>query len=466
MKKHYLIVVTLFVMLLILGAASVDAASLDGTVANFPWSAQMFKDSEDGVVNLSTGFVGPYQVPLLSYNRAGQHYIYQAFKATSAVTGNCGPGNTWYCDSWHDSALVPGTVSNMASVQYIDSHAIRWVYSTGSTIRGVYLELLNNMSFLDADWQDLLQISKFGASVIGAPSIRITSGGHYEMAVTILGSGDLYPYSLVYMKYVGGSNTSCLNSGSPYQCVVVDTSLGYGSMGTPSLDLPEATAFVGIAYYLGGEMMFAYPHESQMGWPSNCGEAGNPWRCITIFSGTPTGTVGNVAKLAFGETSSDRSIAFTYDDELIPVTLYNARYVGSGGNCGMDSRFGGFTDYRFECDDIIYFYYQTSPSFSLEIDPEGYPVIAYNYADEDLANRDLYIVYPRARIGDPTPGWLAQHIDGAPVQGVYNGAQAALALSNSGMGFISYLQEEDYEIDDLKIALQQFQAMLPIITKP
>ena len=118
MKKPFITGVTLLVVLLILGAASVNAASLDGAVANFPWSAQMFKDSEDGVLNLSTGFVGPYQVPMLSYNRAGQHHIYQAFKATSAVPGNCGPGNTWYCDSWQDSDLVPGTVSNMASVQY------------------------------------------------------------------------------------------------------------------------------------------------------------------------------------------------------------------------------------------------------------------------------------------------------------------------------------------------------------
>ena len=468
MKKHFRTVITLVVVLLIAGTVSADAASLSATAANNPWTSQMFKDSEDGVANLSSAFVGAFQVPMFSYSKAGLHHIYQVHAATSAVPGNCGPNNAWYCDSWQDSDLLPGTVSQMATVQYIDTHAIRWVYSTGTMIRGAWIELMHDMSLVDADWLDLIQISKFGSSIIGTPSLQ-ASGLRYEIAVTILGSGDLYPHSLVYMHYVGGSNTSCSDVASGYQCDVIDQSFGYGSMGAASLGKTDDGLTVGIAYYKLGEMMYAYPHEPIFGWPSNCGPGGNTWRCISILIEGPYGAVGQVAKLDLGQTSSERAIAFTYDDELIPVTLYHADYVGSGGNCGYDLRFGGNATYKWQCEDLVYFYNLNpalTPSFSIEIDPEGYSVIAYDYRMSDLGNADLYIVYPRARVGDPNPGWIAQEIDGAPVYGVDTGDQAALALNNSGMGFISYLQEEDYELDDLKIAFQLHRALLPIITRP
>ncbi len=464
MKKQFRLVIILLALILIASTISASASSVNGWAAQQPWTDQLFKDAEDGVTNLSTAFVGAYQIPMLSYSRAGHDVIYAAHKATNALPGNCGLNNDWVCLAWSHPSLTLGTVSQMATYQYIDTHAIRWAYSTGSTIRGASIELMNDMTFVTENWQDLVQISKFGASLVGAPSLQIDSGGHYEMAVTILDSGDLYPYSLVYINYVGGSNTSCLDSGSPYQCDVIDTSLGFGSMGAPSFDIADDGA-VGIAYYKNGEMMYAYPHLDIPGWPSNCGPGGDTWRCISIFSGTPTGTVGNVAKLALGQNSSQRGIAFTYDDELIPVTLYHADYVGSGGNCGWDGSFGGYVN-KWHCEDLVYFYYQSSASFSLEIDPEGYSVIAYDYTSDDLANRDLYIVYPNARIGDPDPGWTAQHIDGAPVYDVETGALAALSIRDDGTGFIGYLQEEAYEVDDLKIAFQTYRAMLPVVSKP
>ena len=457
------------VMVLLVGTISVSATSFIQMGANLPWASQYFKDSEDGVSNLSTTFVGKFEIPMLSYSRNGLRHIYQAHAATSAVPGNCGPNNAWYCNDWEDTSLVPGTVSQMATHQYIDTHAIRWAYATtGGMIRGATIELMHDMSFVTDNWLDLIQINKFGSTLIGTPSLQIKSGGQYEMAVTILGSGDLYPYSLVYLHYVGGSNTSCKNSGSPYQCDVIDQSLGYGSMGAPSLQIAE-DGTTGIAYYKSGAVMYAYPHAPVIGWPSNCGPGGNTWRCISIYAGTPTGTVGNIVKLVLGQTSSERGIAFTYDDTLIPVTLYHADYVGSGGNCGWDLGMMGIATYKWHCEDIVYFYYLNpalTPSFSIDIDPDGYSVIAYDYAKSDLGNKDLYVAYPKARVGSADPGWIAQHIDGAPVFDVETGAQAAISLNSAGRGFISYLQEEDYELPDLKIAYQQYQTFLPLLTKP
>jgi hypothetical protein len=85
---------------------------------------------------------------------------------------------------------------------------------------------------------------------------------------------------------------------------------------------------------------------------------------------------------------------------------------------------------------------------------------------DDFSPIFLYIAYPKARIGSADPGWITQEIDGAPVTYVATGSQAALAFDTIGMGFISYLQEVDYELPDIKIAFQLFRVLLPIVTNP
>jgi hypothetical protein len=466
MKRLFFIIIVMIIISITFSASAQSSIQMG---AELPWSTQLFKDAESGVKNLSTAFVGLNQIPMLSYSRTDFHRIYQAHKATTAVPGNCGLDDSWYCDYWEDSDLIPGTVSQMATHRYINTHAIRWAFATSDgTIRGATIELKDDMSFVTQNWGDLIQISKFGASLVGTPSLQITSGGQYVIATTILGSSDLFPYSLVYMHYVGGSNTSCINSGSAYQCDVIDSSLGNGSMGAASLQVLE-DGTTGIAYYKNGEVMYAYPHEPVPGWGSNCGPGGNTWRCISIYAGQPSGTVGKVVDLALGATSSERGIAFTYDDTLIPVTLRHAEYVGSGGNCGMDQRYLLPSTNKWQCDDVVGFTYLNpaiSPSFSIAIDPDGYSVIAYNYAAADLGNDDLYIAYPNARVGNPNTGWVAQKIDGAPVFDVDTGSQAAIALDDMGRGFTSYLQLEEYEDPDIKVALQLYPTFLPLTIKP
>jgi hypothetical protein len=457
----------LLVLLLFGGTIYAEAASLSASAANLPWFTNLLNADQTGVMNLSTAFVGSSQVPMLSYSKTGTHRIFQAHAATSAVAGNCGPNNTWYCSHWDDSALVTGTVSQMATLSYLDTHAIKWAYSTGSMIRGATVELMNDMSFVDDSWQDLIQISKFGSTLIGTPSLQAV-GGHYVMAVTIRDSSDQYGHKLVYMHYTGNTpKTSCLSSGSVYECEVIDQSYGFNSLGAPSLKVAE-DGTVGIAYYKGGSVMYAYPHEPVLLWPSNCGPGGNTWRCIPIYKGTETGTVGTTVKFAFGQSGSDRGITFTYDDTLIPVTLYYAEYVGSGGNCGSDLGVLGRTALRWQCSDLVGlgdFSTGYKPSFSSAMDPDGYPVIAFDHAPSALSPLQLYLVYPKARTGSADPGWLTQKIDGAPTTSVATGAQAALSLSSSGMGFISYLQEEEYEPADIKIAMQGHCTFLPFTVR-
>ncbi len=222
---------------------------------------------------------------MLSYARTGYGTIWQAHLATSAVPGDCGPGSSWKCSTWSDPDLVPGTLSNMAAMPVVDTHIIKWVYSAEGYIRGWSLELMNDMSFVGSQTTNLIQINKFGVSVVGPPSL-VQTGGKYRLAMTVLDSGDLFPHKLVYMYFTGISNTSCTNAGSTYQCDVIDSSYGSGSIGVPSLGL-AGNGTVGIAYYKFGDLKYAYPHSHSPIYPSNCGPGGDTWRCITIFEGTP-----------------------------------------------------------------------------------------------------------------------------------------------------------------------------------
>ena len=462
MKKKRVVILVLL-MVLMVGIISAKAGSSSGVMASLPWVTQKFKDGESGVRNLSAEFVGKYQIPMTSMSRIGNDRIYQAHKATSAVEGNCGPDNAWFCTSWYDSALVPGTVSQMATQSNTDTHVIKWAYSTGAYIRGATIELMDDMSFVDDDYEDLIQINKFGSTLVGTPSLQ-TVGGHYAMAV-IIQSTDLYIHKLVYMHYTGNDmKYSCIDSGSVYECEVIEQSYGANSMGAPSLQISDDGS-VGISYYKASAgVRYAYPHVPTFLYPSNCGPGGNTWRCITIFLGSGVGEFYPTVKLATGKTRAESGIAFIHDDVLIPDTLYHAEYVGTGGNCGADRNQTGLTVNKWQCEDIVGLgdlavWYE--PSFSIDIDPEGYSVIAFEYAPEEQAPIALYLTYPNARLGIDDGKWALQRIDYAPTTTVATGSQAALALDGEGRGFIGYLQLEEYQLPDVKFAWQPHMLFLP-----
>ena len=276
-------------------------------------------------------------------------------------------------------------------------------------------------------------------------------------------STDFPTYSLVYMHYTGNTlKTSCIDSGSIYECDVIEEAIGYGSISSASLQVaPDGT--VGIAYAYGRYVKYAYPRSSLF---SNCGPGGNTWRCINIY-GSTTGTVGKGIKFALGTTGSHRGIAFSYDDTMIDLTLKNANYIGLGGNCGADINRLGDSVQAWQCTDVDILgpiAPSYTPSYSIAVDPDGYSIIAYNNSEE-LAPSFLYLASPRARMGLAGSGWYAQIIDGI-MQDVDTGALASLSLNNAGYGFIGYLWEDNYAPQtDLKFALQLHQVFTPLIIR-
>lgn len=468
--KTYQAIFMMVVMALLLVAASVQVEPQSSIAANQPWTVQLFKDSQDGVLNLSTAFVGRNNVPILSYGKSGSlGFIYYAYKATSVEPGDCGPDNSWVCLVLGHSGLIPATISEIAYeldvLPYL--HDVSWAYSNGSSIYVWEHSFTDNMESWAVSWGEFIQLNKFGGILIGTPSLQM-SDGLYRIAVTIRDNTWVPTNKLVYMYFTGINNTSCKDSGSYYQCDIIDQATGYGSLGPPSLQLSPDETTVGIAYYKWDEqLMYAYPHTPSFVVPSNCGPGGNTWRCIPIYQDDDPHTVGKVAKFSWGHGYYDRGIAFTLQVPYYPPNLMHAEYVGSGGNCGRDlSSFGNYV-YKWDCtvvNPFILLETGAEPSFSIAIDPQGFSVLSFDFQETSTDPKGLFVAYQKTRVGIPEGGWIKQKIDsGAP--GSATGALAALSLNQGGLGFISYIQDEDDQLPDIKIAWQAFMVHLPLVRK-
>jgi hypothetical protein len=437
MKTKYFVYFVLVLAMLLGSSGAAQAAIPSADAATYPWEKYVINDNKPGVLNLSTAFVGNNQVPMMSWGETDKDIIYRAHRTLDG-DGNCGPDDAWNCLSAGATNLVDGTISNLATETFINTHVIRWAFQSGSNIRALTIEQHDDMSYATSSFLDLVDLNKFGGLLVGAPSL-ISDGLRYRMAFTAResGGGDFPLHQMVYMYYSGTANNSC-KDGSLYQCDVIQLAYGPGTIGPASLQVdPEGS--VGIAYFYNGAIKYAYPWSGIIFTrPANCGPGGDTWRCINIFD-TSTGTLGSVAKLAYGSSNDAAGIVFSFK----PVDkdfVMRAIYVGSGGDCGQD----GTTllpvnpIYRWSCNDVDAFIDDINmTTYSIFFDPEDYPVIAWNNKFTGDTRQRLYLAYPSARVGLGS-GWTKQIIDGNDWS--TTGMLAALSISNDGLGFIGYMQ--------------------------
>jgi hypothetical protein len=435
--KHFVYLVLVLSMLLSPAAVQAVIPSVDA--ASMPWGKHVIDDNKPDVRNLSTTFVGNNQVPMMSWGQTGLDIIYRAHRTLDG-NGNCGPDDAWRCLSAGALNLVDGTISNLATETYINTHVLRWAYSSGSFIRGLTIEQHDDMSYVTSSSVDLVDLSKFGGALVGPPSL-VSDGLRFRMAFTAResGGGDFPLHQLVYMHYSGTSNNSCKDA-SLYQCDVIEQSYGPAAIGTPSLQVAPDGA-VGIAYYKDGEpsmIRYAYPWTSIIFLrPANCGPGGTTWRCINIDAPS-TGTLGLDVKMAFGSSNTAAGIVYNYkpvDKDMVMRALY----VGSGGDCGQDGVSADLTPiYRWRCSDVDAFIDDiTATTYSIAFDPEDYPVIAWNNKFTGDTRQRLYLAYPAAR-SNTGGGWVKEIIDGNDWS--TTGHLAALSISADGLGFIGYMQ--------------------------
>ena len=465
MKLKHLVYFALALSLL-LSTGAVQAVIPSATAASMLWQKNVIDDNEPGVRNLSTAFVGNNKVPMMIWGKTDQEIVHWAYRTLDG-DGNCGPNDSWRCDpaAWAFN-LVDGTLSNLATESFINTHVISWAFQSGSFIRFQTIEQHDDMSWVDAHIFDLVDLSKFGGILVGAPSLAIDRL-RFRMAFTATesGGGDFPLHQVVYMYYTGIPNNSCKDD-SPYQCDVIEISYDPAAIGTPSLQV-ALDGSVGIAYYKNGAIRYAYPWGGTSYLrPANCG--GGTWRCINITDPS-TGTVGYQVKLAYGSSNTAAGILYSFkptDKDM----LMRATYVGSGGDCGAD----GFTTgleviKRWDCNDVDAFIDDiNATTYSIAIDPEDYPVVAWNNKFTGDTRQRLYLAYPAARSGTGG-GWVKEIIDGNDWS--TTGTQAALSISKDGLGFIGYMQPsyracgEWYCLLDnspnLKAAFQVFKTYLP-----
>ncbi len=450
----------LMVIIFLAGNSHAIAAPSASSVASMPWKVQLLKGAET-TVNLSTAFVGANEIPMLGYAKTGSYFIYFAFRATPARPGNCGLNNAWYCNyAAQTTAFMPSTLSAMATERKTDTFLVGWAFSNGEKIRVFTIEYKNDMTFVASRLTDVVSLATLGGSLVGAPSLQIRNGKFF-LAFTVLGNDDFWTHTLYYVAESVTANTTCQPTLSHYFCSPVDQSLGQSSMGAPSFQL-ASDGTTGMAYFKAGTnygLMFAYIRTGH----ANCQSGSAYFRCISIFANVDAiNRVGSVVKAAVGKTPSARAIAFTLQNATANI-LMHATFVGSGGNCGDDLNNLDVSVPMWKCN-LVTAHELAQRSFSITIDPQGYPVIAYEDALADVAPVDLYLAYPNARLGLPGLDWVKQYIDGYPDTIVSTGGQVSLSLNSGGLGFIGYLQE-DYPPPDLKIAWQWCRVALPLIKR-
>lgn len=464
-----ILIVLLFVPGLVKVAAAPPLPPPDAY--RLPYDIAFIDKDEDAVTNLSVALVGLNEIPFISYTKTSGQQILWAHLATAAVPGNCASNTSWACHSIPLLGFTQTSLSNVATRRYgLDTFGMAWAFKIDDAILGYKGEFYNDVRLITSTRETLIDVDKFGGTLVGAPSIELV-GDKFRLAAVFLDSAST-TYQLVFLHFVGGSNTSCRSVASGYQCDVIEVSEGT-ALGAPILGYDAGND--GIAYTMGNAIRYAYPWEFQEDDRlANCHNGGGfyDWRCIDIIKPSP-GTIGDLVALAYGSDGNHAAIAYSYKP-LSTDMLMRAVYVGSGGNCGHDGYDPGLIPiFRWNCgtvDASIEDINQTT--FAVTLDPYDYPVFSWNNkSDGDLAQR-LYISYPAERTGVGS-GWIKQVIDGNDWSST--GKWNDIAISNTGLTFLGYMQpwyracgEMKCIIDNsdnLKAALQRFKSYLPVINK-
>lgn len=207
----------------------------------------------------------------------------------------------------------------------------------------------------------------------------------YHAALAYRGQG-IDAYSLVntlnYAHQVTANLGNCYNH-SDFQCYLIDSVANTGSY--ISLHAPQSqNDYARIAYYDGTNHTLKYA--KNVGGSAYCGVPGiasSGWSCENIETiGTDNGALG--ISLAV-DSNGNAVIAYHDRDDASNGILKIARYVGSGGNCGMNTAGG-----KWQCttvDDGGFFKHTVGQYASLALSPDNRAHIAYY----DATGHDLKV---------------------------------------------------------------------------
>ena len=461
--------------------ARADNASAASLAASSPWFTSWADSSTSASVGsyASIAFSPLDNQPYISYYDAVNGNLMLASPVASG--GNCGTNNRWWCrvvdgDGVGDHS--DADVGKYSSIAFWKSTSGLVSWKLGIT----YYDVTNNalkyavyhkFGLNPASWDIVTIISSAGSSISGDgtyTSLKYNSGGDPQIAYhawrfTIGGT-------VGYLKYAqsltSGGNCGEDTAAGKWQCDTVDSGgTGSSSFGLyASLDVDYGDGLF-IAYYDGknGNLKYAYY--------AGIGTCSNGWECSTIDS---TGDVGQFASLRAKQSSSDVLHIAYYDK-----TNGKLKYATSGwaaGNCGS-----GNSWYCMSVDTIGSGMAQVG--ISLDLDADGYPIIAYQDASQEQGPSILNIARPAlaygipmgiGNCGDPScpdPGCLFSYFQCNTIDNaaygygyVYLADFTSVAVGPTGLATIAYYEVDDYNMDQiLKVTYQLYQLYLPLLQK-
>jgi hypothetical protein len=365
------------------------------------------------------------------------------------VYGNCGPGEEWFCKTLDLSGADVGRYGSIAVRPAGNGMGISYYDATNGHLKHLWFDNPHLWT------HSIVTIDKgiSGVSTTGKyTSIKYSSGDSPFIAYQFENPGGADALMLAYPQPDEG------NCGYEYweddwQCDTIDVGDGIGRYASLALDSQDRPH---IAYYhaVNGELWYATSVNG-----TNCGPE-DTWSCYAVSGSGAGEDVGRYASMYID--ASDRFHIAYYDAES--EKLMYATRVDSGGTCA-----NGWARCD-EIDDMLADYHPVG--ISIDKDPAGYPVIAYQGYDKGLK-----LARPAAALGlsggggncgpmTPFSTWYCETIDPPPWWSTYrNGDSVSLDVSPSGLVSIAY---NGFIMDDsgnLRMAYQRFQYYLPVVLR-
>jgi hypothetical protein len=319
-----------------------------------PWFVHEVDTEGDTGQYASVAYDPYFGAIYVSYYDATSHSL--GIARDDRAISTCGPGEKWFCHTLDTAGADVGRYSSIAVRPAGGGMGIAYHDATNGHLKHLWFDnphLWNHyIATIDRGIPPTSYTGKY-------TSVKYTSGDSPFIAYQFenLGGADAlmlaYPSSLPDEGNCGYEHWE-----DDWQCDTIHVGDGIGRYASLALDSQDRPH---IAYYhaVNGELWYATSVNG-----TNCGP-GNTWSCYAVSGSGAGEDVGRYASMYID--ASDR-FHIAYYDAVSEKLMYATR-VDSGGTCA-----NGWARCD-EIDDMLADYHPLG--ISIDEDPAGYPVIAY-----------------------------------------------------------------------------------------
>lgn len=456
MRQHnrFIVLIVIIVLLSLLGVNLTQAQQEENSdsspnyshTVNSPWRHQVIQSQQDPALNFGS-FISlalrPFDnQPNIAHYRADSDQVILA----TPYSGNCGVNGNWRC-----TTLEYGGEYLSMDMYGEDEDNYRYVISYYDIdTRALKLYWFRRIGGVNSVHKITIQSGAIGQFVGLNTSVKFNSAAVPSIMYHVfsLSTGDSLRYAY---PVTSGGNCGEGDYAGLWQCDVVDRGDGIGDYVSFDMTWDDQPY---VAYYDAGEgnLKFAY-----YGGIGDCWN-NNGWICTTV-DGTDGSDVGKYASLKAPQSSGAPIQIAYYDQTNGHLKFYS-------------SEFGA----PFVVDEMTKIGFPLG--ISLDIDKEGYPVIAYQQANDYtgpmLGIAHPYLIYNDnsfGNCGDPPPGYLFQYWRCKTIlssdQYTEIGDVISMKVRSDGMIVIAYSEFDTYNGNtNLNIIYQYSQTFLPLLSKP